>query len=91
MRARLIAVGLASARQLEGDEHEQRLAHLALAWPYAVDDLDALGSVLGRLQYHDVEREDLARLYRRYDELMQAFTDLDLIIVCELTFHAMSS
>ncbi len=69
--ARLIAVGLASARQLEGEAAEQHYLRLAQEWQYEVGDLDALGSVLGRLQYHDVAREDLLRLYQRYDELMQ--------------------
>jgi len=70
--AKVIGVGLASARYVAGEAFERKYLRLALEWPFTAADTEVLGSILAGLQYHDVSQEALLRAYRAYDELMQA-------------------
>ncbi len=69
--AKVIGVGFAAARRVPGEALETKYLRLALDWPYTAADTQVLASVVAGLQYHDVAPEDLLRLYRTYDELMQ--------------------
>ena len=70
--AQLILAGLETARMVPGDDLERRYVPLALEWPYAVPDLDALANIVGALPYFYVSREAALGLYRTYDRLAQA-------------------
>jgi protein O-GlcNAc transferase len=70
--AKVIGVGFAVARWLADEAFEQKYVRLALDWPFTAADTQVLASIVAGLQYYDVTREDILRVYRRYDELMQA-------------------
>jgi len=72
LSAKVVGVGLSAARMMPGETLEEKYLRLALDWPYTAADTQVLSSVLGSIQYYDVAREDILRLYRTYDELMQA-------------------
>jgi predicted O-linked N-acetylglucosamine transferase (SPINDLY family) len=72
LSAKGIGVGFAVARMMPGDAFEQKYLRLALEWPYAEADTQVLASVVAGLQYYDVAPQDLLRIYRSYDDLMQA-------------------
>jgi protein O-GlcNAc transferase len=69
--AAVIGVGFAAARMMPGEAFEQKYLRLALEWPFTAADTQVLASIVAGAQYHDVAREDLLRLYRTYDALMQ--------------------
>jgi len=71
----VIGVGFAAARSVPGDAFETKYLRLALDWPFTAADVEVLASIVAGVQYHDVAPEDLLRLYRTYDELMQAQRD----------------
>ena len=71
LSAAVIGVGFAAARMMPGDAFEQKYLQLALEWPFRPADTQVVASIVAGLQYHDVAREDLLRLYRTYDALMQ--------------------
>ena len=72
LTTKAVGVGLTAARMVAGDAFEQKYLRLALDWPYTAADTQVLSSVLASIQYYDVAREDILRIYRTYDELMQA-------------------
>ncbi len=67
----LFLAALNSVRALGDPEREARYLRLALHLQYEAKDRKTLGAILGRLQYFDVSRTELSRLYHAYDELMQ--------------------
>ncbi|MEP6942623.1 MAG: tetratricopeptide repeat protein [Betaproteobacteria bacterium] len=71
LSAELVVTGLAFARAIADPSYESKYLTLALDWPYRADQVELLAVVLSRLQYHDVARETIARLYRAYDGLQQ--------------------
>jgi len=71
LSAELVVTGLSFARAIADPAYETKYLALALDWPYRADQVELLAVVLSRLQYHDVPREAIARLYRAYDGLQQ--------------------
>jgi predicted O-linked N-acetylglucosamine transferase (SPINDLY family) len=67
----LLRAGLESVRALGDPAREARYLRLAVEHAYGHDDIETLAGILARLQYFDIERADLLRLYRTYDRLMQ--------------------
>jgi predicted O-linked N-acetylglucosamine transferase (SPINDLY family) len=72
LSAKVIGVGFAYARYVPDPAFEQKYLRLALQWPFTAADAQVAASVVAGLQYHDVSQETLLRVYRAYDELMQA-------------------
>ncbi len=72
LSAKVIGVAFAAARSVPGEAFETRYLQHALGWSYTAADVEVLASIVAGVQYHDVAPEDLLRLYRTYDELMQA-------------------
>ena len=71
LSAKVVGVGLAAARRVPGEAFEQKYLRLALDWPYTAADTRVLSSVIAGIQYYDVAPEDILRIYRAYDDLMQ--------------------
>ena len=70
--AKLIVAALNSSRYLGDDRLERKYLDIALKFPYGIQDVESLASVLGNLQYFDVPIADIRRLLQTYDELQQA-------------------
>ena len=68
---RLFHAALGCVRAQGDADLEARHLRLGLDLEYGPDDRTALAGILARLQYFDVAREDILRLYRTYDRLMQ--------------------
>lgn len=66
-----LRAAIESVRALGDAAREEKYLRLALAHDFQDDDVAALAGFLMRLQYFDVSRADLGRLYRAYDRLMQ--------------------
>jgi protein O-GlcNAc transferase len=71
LSAKVVGVGLKAARMVPGEAFEQKYLRLALDWPYTTADTQVLSSVIAGIQYYDVAPEDILRIYRTYDDLMQ--------------------
>ena len=71
LSAELVVTGLAFARAFPIRLTNEKYVALALDWPYRADQAGLVAIVLSRLQYFDVPRETLARMYRLYDRLQQ--------------------
>jgi len=67
-----LRAALESVRTLGDPAREATVIDQVLAYPFGADDLGALAGFLMRLQYFDVARADLKRLYDTYDRLMRA-------------------
>ncbi|MDE2004384.1 MAG: tetratricopeptide repeat protein [Betaproteobacteria bacterium] len=67
----LAATGLFWARTSVHAELEAKYLAMAASLEYALPDLRWLSKIMQSIQYFDVTREQMARLYRRYDALMQ--------------------
>jgi predicted O-linked N-acetylglucosamine transferase (SPINDLY family) len=67
----LLHAALDSVRALGDAARESRYLRLALDHAYRTGDLSVLAAILARLQYFDVDRGDLFRLYEAYDRLMR--------------------
>ena len=67
-----LRAALESLRALGDAAREDRVLQQVLALDYGVDDLPVLAGFLLRLQYFDVTRADLKRLYETYDRLMRS-------------------
>ncbi len=65
-----LRAALESARALGDPAREERCVRAALALDYGPDDTRTLAGFLMRLQYFDVDRADLKRLYDTYDRLL---------------------
>ncbi len=65
-----LRAALESARTLGDRAREERCVRAALSLHYGADDARTLAGFLMRLQYFDVERADLKRLYDTYDRLL---------------------
>jgi predicted O-linked N-acetylglucosamine transferase (SPINDLY family) len=72
LSAKVVGVGFAAARLLPGDAYEQKYLPLALNFPFTPADTQVLASIVAGIQYFDVARDDIRRLYHTYDQLMQA-------------------
>ena len=72
LSAKVVGVGFATARLLPGEAHEQKYLLLALDFPFTPADTQVLASIVAGIQYCDAAQEDILRLYRTYDDLMQA-------------------
>ena len=66
-----LRAALESVRALGDAAREERILREVLAFDYGADDVATLAGFLMRLQYFDVTRADLRRLYDTYDRLMQ--------------------
>ncbi|MDQ2961620.1 MAG: tetratricopeptide repeat protein [Pseudomonadota bacterium] len=69
--ARIIAAGLLSARIAAGTDYEDKYLPLALDWPYRSGEGSHAGVVVAQVQYFDVPRVSLKRLYATYNLLRQ--------------------
>ena len=67
----LFLAALNCLRGMGDPEREARYLRQALDLEYADKDRTALAAILLRLQYFDVSRQELFRLYQSYDRLMQ--------------------
>jgi len=72
LSARIVAAGLLSARIAPGADYENKYLPLALEWPYAPGEAPLAGVAVANVQYFDVSREALKRLYAAYDRLRQS-------------------
>ena len=70
--ALFLRAALESVRTLGDPAREATVVEQVLAYPFGADDVGALAGFLMRLQYFDVARGDLKRLYDTYDRLMRA-------------------
>jgi protein O-GlcNAc transferase len=66
-----LRAALESARSLGDRAREERCVRAALTLDYGPDDVQTLAGFLMRLQYFDVDRADLKRLYDTYDRLLR--------------------
>ncbi len=69
--AAFLRAALESARMLGEENRESKVVGQVLAHAFGVGNLEALAGCLMRLQYFDVARADLRRLYDTYDRLMR--------------------
>ena len=67
----LAATGLRWARTSVHGELEAKFLQMVVNWKYEAPDLPWLAEVIGSMQYFDFSRDDIARLYRSYNSLMQ--------------------
>ena len=67
----LFLAALNCIRGMGDPQREARYLRRALDLEYVSKDRTALAAILLRLQYFDVSREELFRLYQSYDRLMQ--------------------
>ncbi len=70
--AMFLRAALESVRRLGDAAREATVVEQVLACSFGPDDIGALAGILIRLQYFDVTRADLKRLYDTYDRLMRA-------------------
>lgn len=63
----LTAAGLAQCRVLADPAREEKYVQLAIKWPFAKAEPNELAPILGMLQYFDVDRSDILRVYQRFD------------------------
>lgn len=66
-----LRAALECVRTLGDAARETRVVGQVLAHPFGADDVGALAGFLMRLQYFDVPRAELKRLYDTYDRLMR--------------------
>ncbi len=66
-----LRAALESARALGDPAREERCVRAVLALDFGPDDRQTLAGFLMRLQYYDVARSDIKRLYDTYDRLLQ--------------------
>jgi predicted O-linked N-acetylglucosamine transferase (SPINDLY family) len=67
-----LRAALESVRTLGDAARENRVVQQVLAFDYGANDVATLAGFLMRLQYFDVTRADLKRLYDIYDRLMRS-------------------
>ena len=67
-----LRAALESVRTLGDAAREATVVEQVLACSFGADDIGTLAGFLMRLQYFDVTRADLKRLYDTYDRLMRA-------------------
>jgi protein O-GlcNAc transferase len=63
----LTAAGLAQCRYLADRAREEKYVKLAIEWPFERPAPEQLASILGMLQYFDVDLPDILRVYQRFD------------------------
>ena len=67
----LAATGLLWARTSVRADLEAKYLAMAVQWEYELPDLRSLSKIMRSIQYFDLTRAQMARLYRSYDALMQ--------------------
>ncbi len=67
----LVATGLLWARASVRADLEAKYLAMAAKWAYELPELPWLSKIVQSIQYFDLTREEIARLYRSYDALMQ--------------------
>jgi len=67
----LAKTGLLWARTSAYRQFEPKFVAMAANWNYEPSDLPSLAEIIGSIQYFDFSREQIARLYRAYNTLMQ--------------------
>jgi protein O-GlcNAc transferase len=71
LSAELVVTGFMFSRMLGDPAYETKYLPLALEWPYTPAQSDLAAVALARLQYCDVPRHAIERLYRTYERLQQ--------------------
>ncbi len=71
LSAELVVTGFMFSRMLGDPAYEAKYLPLALEWPYTPAQAGLAAVTLARLQYCDVPRHAVDRLYRTYDRLQQ--------------------
>jgi predicted O-linked N-acetylglucosamine transferase (SPINDLY family) len=71
LSAELVTTGLMFSRFLGDPTYEEKYLALALDWPYRPDQADLAAVTVSRLQYCDVSRDVIRRMYVRYNSLQQ--------------------
>jgi protein O-GlcNAc transferase len=69
LSAELVVTGLMFSRLLGDREYEAKYLPLALDWPYRPDQAELAAVAVSRVQYCDVSRDAIRRLYATYDRL----------------------
>ena len=67
----LAATGLRWARMGTHAELERKYMAMAADWHYTLPDLRWLAAMMGSIQYFDFSRDDIVKLHRSYNALMQ--------------------
>jgi protein O-GlcNAc transferase len=65
------ATGLRWARTSDHAELEPQYMSMVANWQYELPDLQWLSRIMTSLQYFDFSRDEVSKLYRRYNTLMQ--------------------
>ena len=71
LSAELVTTGLMFSRFLGDPAYEEKYRSLAVDWPYRPDQADLAAVTVSRLQYCDVTRELIGRIYADYNRLQQ--------------------
>jgi protein O-GlcNAc transferase len=71
LSAELVSTGLMFSRFLGDPAYEAKYLPLALDWPYRPDQAEIAAVTLSRIQYCDVPRAAIHRLYETYNRLQQ--------------------
>ncbi len=72
LSAELVVTGLMFSRLLGDAAYEAKYLPLALDWPYRPDQADLVAVTIARIQYCDVPRDAILRMYEVYNRLQQA-------------------
>jgi len=71
LSAELVTTGFAFSRFVGDPGYEEKYLPLALEWPYRPDQAELAAVTLSRLQYCDVPRDVIRRMYAIYNGLQQ--------------------
>ena len=71
LSAELVVTGLMFSRLLGDAGYEAKYLPLALDWPYRPDQADLAAVTISRIQYCDVPRDAILRMYQTYNRLQQ--------------------
>ena len=72
LSAELVVTGLMFSRLLGAAGYEAKYLPLALDWPYRPDQADLAAVTISRIQYCDLPRDAIMRMYQVYNRLQQA-------------------
>jgi protein O-GlcNAc transferase len=72
LSAELVVTGLMFSRLLGDAGYEAKYLPLALDWPYRPEQADLAAVTISRIQYCDVPRDAIFRMYQTYNRLQQA-------------------
>ena len=71
LSAELVTTGLMFSRFLGDAAYEAKYLPLALDWPYRPEEADLAAVTVSRIQYCDVPRDAIRRMYAMYNRLQQ--------------------